>query len=199
GYLGGLALSGPLGLWESGLGAGLAVANSVLVGTRDVDPAEQNLVDEGFIELVTVGPDMAENLRRAIAGRPVYVHIDCDVLDPGVVPTDYIVPDGMTLDQLSSCAQVLASSELIGIEIGELETNVDDDYDGTCPPAQIIIAALEPLFEKITQEQPGVNAVERPAPRRRSLRGAPTRVIVDNGDRVAVPMGYDTHRLRDSG
>ncbi|WP_416367023.1 arginase family protein [Rathayibacter sp. VKM Ac-2878] len=33
-YLGGLALSGPLGLWESGLGAGLAESNAILVRPR---------------------------------------------------------------------------------------------------------------------------------------------------------------------
>ena len=32
GYLGGLALSGPLGLWDSGLGAGLGTDNVVLAG-----------------------------------------------------------------------------------------------------------------------------------------------------------------------
>jgi len=88
GYLGGLALSGPLGLWESGLGSGVLTHNVVLVGARDLDDPEQRLVAAGTIALVPVGPDIASTLRRVIAGRPVYVHIDCDVLDAGVVPTD---------------------------------------------------------------------------------------------------------------
>ena len=41
GYLGGLALSGPLGWWNSGLGAGLQPRNAVLVGVRDVDTHEK--------------------------------------------------------------------------------------------------------------------------------------------------------------
>ncbi|MGI9822786.1 arginase family protein [Agromyces sp. Marseille-Q5079] len=110
GFLGGLALSGPLGLWNSGLGGGLAPANAILVGTRDLDPAEQELVDDGTIRLVPGGPEMAAELQRAVAGRPVYVHIDCDVLEPGLVPTDYRVPHGMSLGQLDECAEVLAQA-----------------------------------------------------------------------------------------
>lgn len=151
GYLGGLALSGPIGLWESGLGAGLSATNAVLVGTRDLDVAEQNLVTEGLIDLVAIGPDMAAKLRRVIAGRPVYVHIDCDVLEPGIVPTDYTVPDGMTLAQLGACARVLADSEVIGLEIGELETDAEDHGAGMHAPARTIICALEPLFENVAR------------------------------------------------
>ena len=122
GYLGGLAFSGPLGLWDSGLGAGLDADHAVLVGARDIDPPEQEILDAGAVTLVEVGPAMSHELRVAVAGRPVYVHVDCDVLDPGIVPTDYRVPDGMTLDDLHAAAEVLAESEVVGIEIGELET-----------------------------------------------------------------------------
>jgi arginase family enzyme len=143
-YLGGLALSGPLGLWDSGLGAGLAMSNALLVGAGDLDSAEQTLVDEGAITLVSTGPNMAEELRNAVAGRPVYVHIDCDVLEPGVVPTDYRVSSGMTLDQLSSCAQALAHSHVVGLEVGELET--DDSDPDSLQPARTVVDVLEPLL-----------------------------------------------------
>ncbi|MEV6341930.1 arginase family protein [Actinoplanes sp. NPDC051851] len=121
GYLGGLALSGPLGMWDSGFGAGLTPENTILCGTRDIDPPEQRLIDEGVITLVGPGPDLAARLRSAIAGRPVYVHIDCDVLEPGIVPTDYRVPGGLGLDDLHDAALAMSASEIVGIEIGELE------------------------------------------------------------------------------
>lgn len=146
GYLGGLALSGPLGLWESGLGAGLAMENAILVGTRDLDEPEQRLVDEGLVRLVPVGEGMAEELRLAVAGRPVYVHLDCDVLEPRTVPTDYLVPGGMTLDQLRACAEVLAESEVVGIEIGELE--IGEDAADTAP-SLLLASALEPLLRAV--------------------------------------------------
>ncbi|PPF56439.1 arginase [Clavibacter michiganensis] len=145
GYLGGLALSGPLGHWDSGLGEGLQEGNVILVGTRDVDPAEQTPIDSGRIHLVPVAPDMADDLRRGVAGRPVYVHIDCDVLEPGTVPTDYVVPAGMSLSQLEDCARALTGSEIIGIEVGELETD-DADAPDAGHFARRIVEALEPIL-----------------------------------------------------
>ncbi len=147
GYLGGLAFSGPLGLWDSGLGAGLAPENAVLVGARDVDPPERALLDAGRVAWVPVGPAMADELREVVAGRPVFVHLDCDVLDAGIVPTDYLVPGGMTLDDLHATAAVLAESEVVGMELGELES-LPDAGD---PPAYVtrLLDALAPLLDAV--------------------------------------------------
>ncbi|MCK6065966.1 MULTISPECIES: arginase family protein [Microbacterium] len=148
GFLGGLALSGPVGLWDSGWGAGLALTDVILVGARDLDPAEQRLVDGGSVTLVPVGSDMDDDLGRAIAGRPVYVHIDCDVLEPGTVPTDYRVPGGMTLAQLSACARAIARSEVVGVQIAELEADAADP--GSSRPAGAITDALEPVLQALS-------------------------------------------------
>jgi len=143
-YLGGLALGGPLGLWDSGLGAGLQPGNVILAGTRDIDGPEQKLIDEGAITLIGPGIDFAERLRRAVAGRPVYVHIDCDVLEPGIVPTDYLVAEGLSLHDLHQAAEALALSDILGIEIGELEADPADGQDLAIP----LLQALNPILEK---------------------------------------------------
>ncbi|HMA50667.1 MAG TPA: arginase family protein, partial [Magnetospirillaceae bacterium] len=80
GYLGGMILTGAAGRWETGLGAGLDLAQMVLVGARDLDPCEKDLIESGTIQLVEAGPGLAERLRGAVAGRKAYVHLDCDVL-----------------------------------------------------------------------------------------------------------------------
>lgn len=148
GYLGGLALSGPMGLWSSGLGDGLEPRNAVVVGARDIDPPEQELLDAEGIAVVTVGPGLPEQLRRVVAGRPVYLHLDCDVLEPGIVPTDYLVPGGMTLADLRSAARVLADCELVGLEIAELESQPDAGD----PPAYVdrLLDALDALLTGLT-------------------------------------------------
>ncbi len=147
GYLGGLAYSGPLGMWDSGLGDGLSTKNAVLVGARDLDPPEQKLIDDGIVASVDIGPAMADELRRVVAGRPVYVHIDCDVLDAGTVPTDYLVPHGMSLTDLHATAEVLAESEIVGIEIGELESSPDT----LTPPSYVtgLLDSLEPILHAV--------------------------------------------------
>jgi arginase family enzyme len=152
GYLGGLAFSGPLGLWDTGLGAGLDPRNAILVGARDIDRPEMELLDAGTIPLVRVGPSMADELRRLVAGRPVYVHIDCDVLEPGIVPTDYLVPDGMTLEDLDATAQVLAESEIVGLEVGELECAPPPT--GTPSHVTRLLEALDPLLQRMRRPVP---------------------------------------------
>ena len=130
GYLGGMVLSGAAGLWDSGHGSGLDMGNVILVGSRDIDPFEQSLIDSGRIRHIPVGPDTAAVLKEMIKGRPVYIHLDCDVLEPGLVPTEYTVPDGLTFAGLHACMEVLADSAPVGLEIAEFEgENADNLLD----------------------------------------------------------------------
>ncbi len=121
GYLGGLVLTGAAGLWETGLPSGLNLQNVVLVGARDIDAAEQALIDRGQLRLVECGAGLNERLADTIGDRPVYIHLDCDVLEPGIVPTEYLVPGGLTLADLHQAAITLARNELIGLEISEFQ------------------------------------------------------------------------------
>lgn len=120
-HLGGMAFSGPMGWWDSGLGAGLPATQAILVGARDLDPTEATHVAAGAITLVEGGEGLRERVTSVIAGRPVYLHLDCDVLQPGLIRTDYTVPGGLTLEDVHSCAEVAATSEVLGLEIGEFE------------------------------------------------------------------------------
>lgn len=147
GYLGGLALSGPVGLWDSGFGSGLALSDIVLGGARDLDPPERKLVDEGQVALAAPGENLLADLRAAVAGRPVYFHLDCDVLEPGIVPTDYVVPGGLTLHDLHAVSSVLAESEVIGIEIGEFQATWHPGGEPVTPGP--LLDALHPLIEDL--------------------------------------------------
>ncbi len=146
GYLGGLALAGPLGRWDSGFGQGLSSANTILVGARDIDPPEQQLIARGAVTLIPPGPDIAAQVSAAVAGRPVYFHLDCDVLEPGLVPTDYSVTGGLSLTELRQIAEALANSEVVGVEIAEFEA--DTTPEGTHAAAHRLLDALQPLLSK---------------------------------------------------
>lgn len=147
GYLGGMALAGPAGLWDSGFGNGLPLASIILVGVRDLDPAEQALVEAGMLELVPPGGDCLAQLRTALDGRPAYVHLDCDVLEPGIVPTDYRVPGGFTLAELGDLCRVLAEVEIVGIEIAEFESDWAENGLPASPAA--MLDALEPAIARL--------------------------------------------------
>ena len=71
------------------------------------------------------------------------MHIHCDVLEPGVVLTDYLVPGGLGLADLRQAAEVLAESEIVGIEIGEFEAIADSD--SASESAASLFDVLEPI------------------------------------------------------
>ena len=145
GFLGGLALSGALGWWDSGFGAGLEPWNTVLAGVRDMEPREAAMVEAAGIAVVEPGPGFAERLKLAVDGRDVYVHIDCDVLEPGIVPTDYRVPGGLTLEDLHDAGTVLADSRVRGLQVGELET--EHGTENLAP----LLRALGPLLDAVAR------------------------------------------------
>jgi arginase family enzyme len=142
-YLGGMVITGAAGHWDSGLGEGLDIANVVLVGARDLDPYEQALIDSGRLKLVDVGPRLVERLAAAVGARDVYVHLDCDVLEPGIVPVEYEVPGGLTLADLHACATELAKRRVIGIEIAEFECAWLDGRPAAPDP---LVDAIAPLL-----------------------------------------------------
>ncbi len=144
GYLGGLALAGPLGLWDSGLGAGLRLDQIVLVGQRDLDPYERDLIATHHIPHIRPGGDLAAELRAAISGRPVYVHFDCDVLEPGIVPTDYRVDGGLTLEDVRTCCDVIAEGAFVGIEIAEFQNSWEAGGEPVSPV--VLLDALEAIL-----------------------------------------------------
>lgn len=145
GYLGGLAFAGPLGLWDSGLGAGLRLEQIVLVGQRDLDPYELELINKHGIPHIKPEANLPIELRAAIAGRPVYVHLDCDVLEPGIVPTDYQHEGGLSLYDLRACCEVIAEHEFVGIEIAEFQNSWEADSPPVSPSA--LLDALEPILK----------------------------------------------------
>ena len=83
----------------------------MLVGARDLDPHEKELIAAGQLKVVAAGPNLPERLSAAVGERDVYVHLDCDVLEPGIVPIEYQVTGGLTLEDLRACATVLAQPQ----------------------------------------------------------------------------------------
>ena len=143
-YLGGMVLTGAAGHWDSGLGSGLRLSNVVLVGARDLDPHEKELIAGGQLKIVEIGPNLPARLAAAVGLRDVYVHLDCDVLEPGIVPIEYQVSGGLSLEDLRACATMLARHKVIGIEIAEFEC---EWLDGRPASPDRLIDAISPLLD----------------------------------------------------
>lgn len=142
-YLGGMVITGAAGHWDSGLGSGLKLSNVVLVGARDLDPHEKRLIASGALTVVPPGPDVAKRLAEAVGTRDVYVHLDCDVLEPGIVPLEYEVKGGLSLADLRACAEVLAQRRIVGLEIAEFEASWADGSPANPEP---LVQAIAPLL-----------------------------------------------------
>jgi len=142
-YLGGMVITGAAGHWDSGLGSGLDFSNLIVVGARDLDPHERQLIASGVLRVMAPGPKLAERLGAAVGNRKVYVHLDCDVLEPGLVPIEYEVPGGLSFDELSACMSELAKRRVVGIEISEFEAEWRDGRPGN---PERLVDAIAPLL-----------------------------------------------------
>jgi arginase family enzyme len=129
-FLGGMCLAGACGLWETGHGPAFDPARVALLGVRDVDGPEEVL-------LATHGVGRPETV-AAMAGRPVFVHLDLDVLDPEVLPARFPAPGGLSFADLEELlARIADECELVGAEV----TSAHPDR------AEAITDALDALVE----------------------------------------------------
>jgi arginase len=114
GFLGGMCLAGACGVWDSGLGSGLDPARVVMCGVRDVDPGERVLLDTRGVGLAESPSQLADILD----GRPVFVHLDLDVVDPTILPAKFPAPGGLSDGGLRTLlAEVGEAVDLVGCEI----------------------------------------------------------------------------------
>jgi hypothetical protein len=82
-------------------------------------------------------------LRAVLEGRPAYVHVDCDLLEPGIVPTEYGVPGGLSLEYLHDALRVIAGGEVVALEVAEFEAAWPARLSGNPAP---LLRALSPLL-----------------------------------------------------
>lgn len=121
GYLGGMVVAAACGLWDSGHGAGLDAKNVIVVGGRDIDPAEAELLAEAGATVLAPADSTPERVAELVAGRPVWIHVDWDVLEPGYIPAAYRVADGLLPHQIADIFAALPAGSVKGIELAEFE------------------------------------------------------------------------------
>ncbi|HYH58553.1 MAG TPA: arginase family protein [Thermoleophilaceae bacterium] len=140
GFLGGMCLAGACGVWDAGLGATIDPARVVVCGARDIDPGERNLLGEHGVTLVAPSDAATAQVRMALDGAPVYVHLDVDVLDPDDMPAQFPAEGGFSPEALQALLEaVLDDSELVGAEVTALE---EADY------APVALEVMTPLLQE---------------------------------------------------
>jgi arginase family enzyme len=160
GFLGGMCLAAACGRWEAGehmfpaptsgrrsdeelaLRARYPVpidpARVVMSGVRDLDSGERAELDFAGVGTLPVG-DVADRLR----GEAVYVHLDLDVLDPDVLPSQFPAPGGLSAEGLHELLGDLASSaRIVGLEVTAFEAPDEERVE-------LVAGLVSPVLEAV--------------------------------------------------
>ncbi|MBN8867267.1 MAG: arginase family protein [Solirubrobacterales bacterium] len=149
GYLGGMVLAAACGLWESGHGAGLDPRDIALIGARDVDPPEAELIRRHGVELIPPGEADPARIAELCGDRPVWIHIDWDVLEPGFVPAGYRVPGGLVPREIARLLAGLDPDRIVGLELAEFEASGEAGRDQEAIAS--ILEAVGELLDGLSQ------------------------------------------------
>ncbi|TQL48536.1 arginase [Homoserinimonas aerilata] len=125
----------------------LAAEQVVLAGTRALDDGEQEYIETTGIRMLgplELGPDALVTAVEATGADSVYLHIDLDVLDPGIVEgLGYPVPFGLTAATLVESIRALRRRfEFAGAGITEFAPASREQAEGDLPTILRIIGAL---------------------------------------------------------
>ncbi|MGE6781966.1 arginase family protein [Ensifer adhaerens] len=144
GYLGGMVLAAACGLWESGLGSGLNPAQVVVVGARDIDPAEADQLQRAGVRTLSPAEATPEAILSLIGDAPVWIHVDWDVLEPNHVPAAYAISDGLYPQALRTIFAAIPRQQIAGVELAEFEASPDAIKNATA--IECLLDIVEPLL-----------------------------------------------------
>ena len=130
-------------------------ANVVLAGARDLDPAEEILLEESEVTVVRGPAIRAAGVAAAIGPalevlstrvRRLHFHLDADVLDAGEARANmFAAPDGLTIAELADVARLAAGRfEIVSAAV----TAYDPAIDTTASVPGAIAGTLEALLAR---------------------------------------------------
>lgn len=118
-----------------------------LIGTRDVDEAEGELLDGARIDVVTPAK-VRSDLARVLAhmgehADDVYVHIDLDVLDASVASANsYAVGGGLTVEDVEHALTLIARQfRIAAITLSAYDPAADSDGAAGAAAIRLVRAA----------------------------------------------------------
>lgn len=145
GFLGGMPLAMMVGRGDLSLGrmSGLVPVDESmvwLIGARDLDPAEETALDLSKVNRRNLGALDGLNFER-----PVYLHIDNDVIDAGDVPANnYPVADGPALGEvIEKSVGFAARNRICAISLSGWNGRLDGDGKTARACAKLLGAIAE--------------------------------------------------------
>ncbi len=149
-YLAGMSLAGACGLWSPGLDGRLEPGRVVLVGVRDLDRGERELLERSSVSVIGASLETLVATQNALDRSPVYVHLDLDVVDPDHLPAEFPVPGGLAPDKLYDLLEAVAGEcEVVGLEVTAFHAPADPLERRAA--ASTALHAIEPLLTAVTK------------------------------------------------
>jgi arginase family enzyme len=108
GFLGGMCLAAACGVWDAAWDGTVDPARVHMVGVRALEEDEREVVARAGVRM------------GVPQHGPVYVHLDCDVLDPTVLASQFPEPGGLSLQALRGLLDGLGD-RVVGLEVTALE------------------------------------------------------------------------------
>ena len=126
-----------------------------LIGTRDVDPLERELLEASMVDVVdptNLRPKLGftlDKIRKWV--EEMYVHLDLDVLDAAVaLANSYALSGGLTLDDAEySLAEIRARFRIAGITLSAYDPAGDADGRAAQAAIRLIINAASPSLRMV--------------------------------------------------
>lgn len=168
GWLGGMPVSVASGQClsrlrlKAGLDPSISTRNIIMMGLRDVDPLEQNLIDESHITCISTEEmlDMSPRMQKALDSLSqqvdvIYLHIDLDILDATEIPGSFFeVINGPTASQLVEPIRFLMQNPKVkALGIASFPTAEEGRETSMKSVMTLIRAAMNGLKERESQNQ----------------------------------------------
>lgn len=163
GMLGGMPVAVAAGKALTGLRQASKIAvplqrpDLIMAGLRDLDPPERELIEQDGLltysedDLIALSPAFKESIGRLIQREDlVYVHVDLDILDPGVAPAAGLPSrGGLTGKQLGRALNWLLAQPKVGA-LAFVSYRAEDDADGRTlqQVKQALLLATEGLAQR---------------------------------------------------
>ncbi len=144
GYLGGMVLAAACGCWDSGFGDGVDPSKVVIAGARDIDPAEEALLRQAGVRVLSPAQTSPGSILSVIGNGPVWIHVDWDALEPGHVPAAYAIAKGLLPETLRTIFERIPRRQIIGIELAEFEASEDEAENARA--LAFLLRAISPLI-----------------------------------------------------
>jgi arginase len=130
GFLGGMPLAMLVGRGEKTIVKRVGLrplpeTQVILTDGRDLDPGERQALQSSGVTLLKNVKDV---MKYPFGGRPLYIHLDTDVIDPRDAPAmNYMTPGGPRADDLKAVFHFLAANErILAVSLSSWNPELDE-------------------------------------------------------------------------